>query len=183
MEVVIHWVLISTSMSLSHFIVSSNGLVVKCVAFCAKGHIFNVIKWSIHFQGLFSQITTSWVDDHVKWQLINRPPKDIIHSGSDHPQGILAPSFRTAPLWVVGEEIWTSTQWTWNPLYVKPIFKKNNIVIIKIFVKYKFILSVGNYQNICVMISSWENHSHFLDYMVRYCYKHQLIYMVIVHLV
>ena len=34
-----------------------------------------------------------------------RPPEDVKHSGSDHPMGILAPSFRTAPLWVVGEGI------------------------------------------------------------------------------
>ena len=33
-----------------------------------------------------------------------KTPEDIKHSGSDHPQGISAPSFRTAPLWVVGEE-------------------------------------------------------------------------------
>ena len=33
-----------------------------------------------------------------------KTPEDVKHSGSDHPQGISAPSFRTAPLWVVGEE-------------------------------------------------------------------------------
>jgi len=32
------------------------------------------------------------------------PPVDVKHSGSDHPQGNPSPSFRTAPLWVVGEE-------------------------------------------------------------------------------
>jgi len=30
-------------------------------------------------------------------------PEGVKHSGSDHPQGISAPSFRTAPLSVVGE--------------------------------------------------------------------------------
>jgi len=30
---------------------------------------------------------------------------DVKDSGSDHPQGISTPSFRTAPLRVVGEEI------------------------------------------------------------------------------
>ena len=32
-----------------------------------------------------------------------KTPEDVKHSGSDHPQGISPPSFRTAPLWVVGE--------------------------------------------------------------------------------
>ena len=33
-----------------------------------------------------------------------RPSEDVKHSGIDHPHDILAPSFHTAPLWVVGEE-------------------------------------------------------------------------------
>ena len=32
-------------------------------------------------------------------------PEDVKEPGSDHPQGISAPSFRSAPLWVVGEEV------------------------------------------------------------------------------
>jgi len=35
----------------------------------------------------------------IKWDV----KEDVKHSGSDHPQGISAPSFSTAPLWVVGE--------------------------------------------------------------------------------
>ena len=33
---------------------------------------------------------------------VKDPPEDVKHSGSDHPRRISAPSFRTAPPWVVG---------------------------------------------------------------------------------
>jgi len=96
-------------------IVSSGGLVVKHTALGAMGHWFDPSKRSKPFQRLISRLTTSWVVDHVKWRChlhwINknkrgrqRPREDVKYYGSDHPQGILATSFHTAPLWVVGEE-------------------------------------------------------------------------------
>ena len=40
---------------------------------------------------------------------IKDPPDNVKHSGSDHPRGISAPSFRTAPLWVMGEVRFSTT--------------------------------------------------------------------------
>ena len=75
---------------------NAGGLVVKHVALCAKNHRFDPIKSLKLFQGIISQPTTSWVADHVKWHChlhwINfkkgalRPPEDVIHSGTYHPQ-------------------------------------------------------------------------------------------------
>ena len=45
---------------------SSGGLAIK--HFCAKDHRFDQIKRSKLFQGLISWLTTSWVDDQVKWR-------------------------------------------------------------------------------------------------------------------
>jgi len=47
----------------------SGGLAVKLPALGAKGHRFDSIKRLKLFQGLISRLTTSWVDDHVKWRL------------------------------------------------------------------------------------------------------------------
>jgi len=45
----------------------SSRLAVKHPALGAKGHRFDPSKRSKLFQGLISQLTTSWVADHVKW--------------------------------------------------------------------------------------------------------------------
>ena len=94
---------------------SSSGLAVKHPALGTKGHRFDPSQRSKLFQRLISRLTTSWVDDHVKGAAVStgllkikgdvKDPlrKDVKHSGSDHPEGISAPVFRTAPLWVVGE--------------------------------------------------------------------------------
>ena len=76
-------------------LLSSGGLALKHLVFCAKG--------------LISRLTTSWWlttlnGAAVSTELIKikgdveDPPQDVTHSGSYHPQGISAPSFRTAPL-------------------------------------------------------------------------------------
>ena len=49
-------------------IVSSGGLAVKHSAFGANGRRFEPRKRSKRFQGLISQLTTSWVANHVKWR-------------------------------------------------------------------------------------------------------------------
>ena len=94
------------------FRVSPGGLAVKHPSLGANGCRFEPTKRSKLFQRLISRLTTSWVPDHDKWRWIiwNKggpkiPPENVKHSGSDHPQGISAPSFHTAPLSVVGEGV------------------------------------------------------------------------------
>ncbi|KAK2170412.1 hypothetical protein LSH36_3g26068 [Paralvinella palmiformis] len=57
-----------TSTPLSIKVVSSGGLVIKHPALGANGRRFEPRKRSKLFQGLISQLTTSWVADHVKWR-------------------------------------------------------------------------------------------------------------------
>jgi len=48
--------------------VSSGGLTVNHPALGVNGHRYEPSKRSKLFQRLISQLTTSWVADHVKWR-------------------------------------------------------------------------------------------------------------------
>ena len=103
-------------------VVSFGGLAVKHLALGVKGHRFDPSNRSKLFQRLHSRLTKSCVADHVKWLCpkvkgdFKEPSDDIIHHGSAHPQGISAPSFRNAPLWVVGKRLY----WSSNSLGILP---------------------------------------------------------------
>ena len=84
----------------------SGDLAVEHPALAANGHRFEPRKRSKLFQGLISRLTTCLTKLNgaaVSTELFKikgdvKPPEAVKHSGSDHPQGISAPSFRTVPL-------------------------------------------------------------------------------------
>jgi len=70
---------------------SSGGLAVKTPG--AKGYGSQHRGWMITLNGAAISTELLKIKGHVK-----DPLKTLKHSGSDHPHGISAPSFHTAPL-------------------------------------------------------------------------------------
>ena len=81
------------------------------LALCSNSHRYDPIKKLKLFQGLISWLNIvgacmsilngaafSNESISIRETLKTLPPDHVIHSGSDHPRGISAPSFCTTPL-------------------------------------------------------------------------------------